>query len=138
MGEAESTDACAAEIERLHRVLQGWLSGAVPCSAEEFAAFSDAHIPEFTLITGDGAELTRDQVIGSVRSAHGSAERLRIRTHGTRLAAADTRLLVASFTEQHSGTPDARSRRCTAVFERDPSAPHGLRWRHLQETYLDR
>ncbi|KIH99058.1 hypothetical protein LP52_09320 [Streptomonospora alba] len=133
MGEADFTAACA-EVERLHRVLQGWLSGTVPHSAEEFAAFSDSHSPEFTLITGDGAELTRDRVMGAVRSSHGSAARLRIRTHGTRLVAADARLLVAAFSEQHSGTPDACSRRCTAVLERDPSAPHGPRWRHLQET----
>lgn len=138
MGEAGFTAACAAEVERLHRVLEGWLSGAVPHSAEDFAAFCDSHTPEFTLITGDGAELTRDQVMDAVRRSHGSAAQLRIRTHGTRLVAADAHLLVAAFSEQHSGTPDARSRRCTAVFERDSSAPHGLRWRHLQETYAVR
>jgi hypothetical protein len=136
MREAFLTETCAAEIERLHRILQGWLSGTVSDTAEEFAAFADSHTPEFTLITGDGVELARDQVLGGLRGSHGSAAGLRIQIRDTRLVAAAGPVLVATFTEIHSGTPGARSRRCTAVFERDAAAAHGLRWRHLQETYL--
>lgn len=135
MSETDET-ACASEVERLHRVLQGWLSGTTPDTKAEFAAFADSHTRDFTLITVDGAELTRDQIIGGLRTAHGSAPKLRIRTRDTRLVTTAGPVLVATFTELHSGTAEARSRRCTAVFERAPDAPHGLRWRHLQETPL--
>ncbi|RNL80772.1 DUF4440 domain-containing protein [Halostreptopolyspora alba] len=135
MSETEET-ACAMEVERLHRVLEGWLSGAVPDTEAEFAVFADSHAREFTLITVDGAELARDRIMDGLRAAHGSAPELGIRTRDTRLVTAAGPVLVATFTELHSGTADARSRRCTAVFERAPDTPHGLRWRHLQETPL--
>ncbi|MBB4933318.1 hypothetical protein F4561_004138 [Lipingzhangella halophila] len=135
MSETDET-ACASEVERLHQILQGWLSGTAPNTASEFAVFADSHTREFTLITAEGVELTRDQVMGGLREAHGSAAGLRIQTAGTRLVAAAGPVLVVTFTELHSGSDGARSRRCTAVFERDPAAPHGLRWRHLQETFL--
>ncbi|MET8332982.1 hypothetical protein ABZV14_02605 [Streptosporangium canum] len=137
-GSREAADgaACRAEIVRLHEVLERWLSGRAPRTAEEFAAFARAHLPGFTLSGPDGSSLTRDQVLAWVEAAHGRTPGIGIRIREVELVAADGPLLVAAYQEWQRGTGADRNRRATAVFLRDPAAPHGLRWRHLHETWM--
>ncbi|MFI6883531.1 DUF4440 domain-containing protein [Streptosporangium canum] len=134
--QAADRAACRAEIVRLHEVLERWLSGRAPRTAEEFAAFARAHLPGFTLSGPDGSSLTRDQVLAWVEAAHGRTPGIGIRIREVELVAADGPLLVAAYQEWQRGTGADRNRRATAVFLRDPAAPHGLRWRHLHETWM--
>ncbi|MER5422340.1 DUF4440 domain-containing protein [Streptosporangium roseum] len=134
--EADAAAACRAEIVRLHEVIERWLSGRAPRTAEEFDAFADAQLPGFTLSGPDGSSLTRDQVLAWVEAAHGRTPGIEIRIREVELVAADGPLLVAAYQEWQRGTGADRNRRSTAVFLRDPAAPHGLRWRHLHETWM--
>ncbi|MGV9770901.1 DUF4440 domain-containing protein [Streptosporangium sp. NPDC003464] len=132
---AADAAACRAEIVRLHRIIEGWLSGRTPRTAGEFAAFAQAHLPDFTLSGPDGASLTRGQVLAWVEAAHGRVPGIEIRIREVELVAAAGPLLVAAYQEWQHGTGADRNRRATVVFLRDPDAPHGLRWRHLHETW---
>ncbi|ACZ91710.1 DUF4440 domain-containing protein [Streptosporangium roseum] len=134
--EADVAAACRAEIVRLHEVIERWLSGRAPRTAEEFDAFAGSLLPGFTLSGPDGPSLTRDQVLAWVEAEHGRTPGIEIRIREVELVAADGSLLVAAYQEWQRGTGADRNRRSTAVFLRDPAAPHGLRWRHLHETWM--
>ncbi|MER5318151.1 hypothetical protein [Streptosporangium roseum] len=134
--EADAAAACRAEIVRLHEVIERWLSGRAPRTAEEFDAFAGALLPGFTLSGPDGSSLTRDQVLAWIEAEHGRTPGIGIRIREMELVAAEGPLLVAAYQEWQRGTGADRDRRATAVFLRDPAAPHGLRWRHLHETWM--
>ncbi|SFO90980.1 hypothetical protein SAMN05421810_101363 [Amycolatopsis arida] len=120
-----------AEVERQHRVLEGWLSGSLPRTA--FGEFADAHEPEFTLVGADGVVLGREELLAAVERGYGAAPDLRIAVSEVRLVAEAGPVLVVTFLERHEGA-GGRARRATAVLVRAPGG--GLRWRHLQETWV--
>ncbi|MEC4018740.1 hypothetical protein [Streptomyces sp. H27-D2] len=128
--------ACRSEIVRLHDLLAGWLSGETARTPEAFAPFAESHDPGFTLIEPGGKLLARDRVLTEVESVHGAAPGLVIDISEVQLIAESGSLVVAGYEEWHSGPTAGGPRRVTAVFVREPAAPHGLRWRHLHETWL--
>ncbi len=121
-------DAIAAEVERHHDVIAGWIAG----SHHDFDAFADAHTTDFTMIDPDGVVHTRDVALSAVAAAHGSRPGLRIRIANVRVVANR----VATYEEWHEDDRAAPPRIATAVFRLDRSAPHGLRWAHLHETWI--
>jgi hypothetical protein len=133
----ELRDRCAAQIEGLHRVIEDWLTGRSPRTAEAFAAFADAHPPDFTMIPPDGALLGRDELLPGFEGAHGSAPGLRIRIADVALVHADAGWVVATYEEWQDGPAGRTGRRSTVLLERHAAAPHGLRSRHLHETWVD-
>ncbi|TQM35957.1 DUF4440 domain-containing protein [Pseudonocardia cypriaca] len=134
----ELRDRCAAQIRDLHRVIEDWLTGRAPRTAEAFAAFADAHSPEFTMVPPDGALLGRDELLPGFESAHGTAPGLRIRISDVALVHADTGGILVTYEEWQDGPAGKSGRRSTVLLEPHTSAPHGLRSRHLHETWIDR
>jgi hypothetical protein len=135
----ELRDRCAAQIGDLHRVIEDWIGGRAPRTPAAFSAFADAHAPGFTMVTPDGALLGRDQLMPGFEGAYGSAPGLRIRIEGVAVVHADTRGVLVTYEEWQDGGPAGSSgRRSTVLLERDTAAPHGLRSRHLHETWVDR
>jgi hypothetical protein len=134
----ELRDRCAAQIDGLHRVIEDWLAGRAPRTAEAFAAFADAHSPDFTMIPPDGALLRRDELLPGFEGAHGSAPGLRIRIADVTLVHADAAGIVATYEEWQDGPAGRTGRRSTVLLEPQAAAPHGLWSRHLHETWIDR
>jgi hypothetical protein len=134
----ELRDRCAAQIRDLHRVIEDWLTGHAPRTAEAFAAFADAHSPEFTMVPPDGALLGRDELLPGFESAHGTAPGLRIRISDVALVHADTGGILVTYEEWQDGPAGKSGRRSTVLLEPHAAAPHGLRSRHLHETWIDR
>jgi hypothetical protein len=133
----ELRDRCAAQIGELHRVIEHWLVGRAPRTPEGFAAFADAHSPDFTMVTPDGALLGRDELLPGFEGAYGSAPGLRIRIDDVAVVHADTRGVVVTYEEWQDGPAGRSGRRSTVLLERDTAAQHGLRSRHLHETWID-
>jgi hypothetical protein len=131
-------DRCAAQIDDLHRVIEDWLGGRVPRTPAVFAAFVDEHAPGFTMVSPDGALLGRDELLPGFEGAHGSAPGLRIRISDVAVVHADARGVVVTYEEWQEGPAGRSGRRSTVLLERDATAPHGLRSRHLHETWIDR
>jgi hypothetical protein len=129
---------CAAQIGDLHRVIEDWLTGRAPRTPAAFAAFADAHSPAFTMVTPDGALLTRDELLPGFEGAHGSAPGLLIRIDAVTVVHADTGSVVVTYEEWQDGPAGRSGRRSTVLLERDGAASHGLRSRHLHETWIDR
>jgi hypothetical protein len=134
----ELRDRCAAQIRDLHRVIEDWLTGRAPRTAEAFAAFADAHSPEFTMVPPDGALLRRDELLPGFEGAHGTAPGLRIRISDVALVHADTGGIMVTYEEWQDGPAGQSARRSTVLLEPHNGAPHGLRSRHLHETWMDR
>jgi hypothetical protein len=131
-------DRCAAQIGDLHRVIEEWLTGRVPRTPASFAAFDEAHAPDFTMVTPEGALLTRDQLLPGFEGAHGSAPGLSIRIVEVTVVHADAGSVVATYEEWQDSPAGRSGRRSTVLLVRDAGAPHGLRSRHLHETWIDR
>ncbi len=134
----ELRERCAAQIGDLHRVIEDWLGGRVPRTPAAFAAFVDAHAPGFTMVTPDGALLGRDELLPGFEAAHGSAPGLRIRITDVSIVHADTGGVVVTYEEWQDGPAGRSGRRSTVLLERNAAATHGLRSRHLHETWIDR
>lgn len=134
----ELRDRCAAQIRDLHRVIEDWLTGRAPRTAEAFADFADAHSPEFTMVPPDGALLGRDEFLPGFEGAHGTAPGLRIRISDVALVHADTGGILVTYEEWQDGSAGRSGRRSTVLLEPHAAAPHGLRSRHLHETWIDR
>ncbi|WP_186356821.1 DUF4440 domain-containing protein [Streptomonospora sp. PA3] len=127
--------AVRAEAERLHAVIERWFAGSSAAADADAELFARAQAPDFSFVGADGGTAERQAVLEAFAGARGRSPGLRIRIEDVRLVAADREVVVGSFLERHLDAPGARSRRCTAVFRRDPDTPHGLRWLHLQETH---
>ncbi|MEV4164750.1 hypothetical protein [Nonomuraea dietziae] len=125
-------DACRAEIVRHHRVIEDWLTGRG--ARADLPAFADAHTPAFTLITPDGEALPLPRVLAMIEAAYGAVPTLAISIRDVTVVASAESFVVATY-EEHHGGQNASVRRATVVLVRDTTAPHGLRWTHLHETW---
>lgn len=141
---AEAPDLSAtvsAEIADLHRFFVDWVTGALPASEAAFAAgFLSRMDSAFRCIEPDGAVVSLQDLAPSVRRAWGKNPAFSTSIHGVVLCAATAELVVATYEERQQNALSASSpdntRRATAVFRVDSSAPRGLRWLHVQETLL--
>ncbi|WP_211267140.1 nuclear transport factor 2 family protein [Nonomuraea candida] len=113
-------------------MIERWLTGVA--ERPEFAAFADAHAPEFTLAGPDGTVLGREEVLKGFGAAHGAAPDLTITITNARVAAESGDLLVVTYEEWHHTATGRRGRRATAALRRAPR----WRWLHLHETWLPR
>lgn len=136
-----SAETIAAEIADLHRFFVDWVTGALPASEAAFASgFLSRMDPVFRCIEPDGAVVSLQELAPSVRRAHGKNPAFRTSLHEVSLCAVTPELVVATYEERQQNALSASSpdntRRATAVFRVDSSAPRGLRWLHVQETLL--
>lgn len=134
----ELTARCAVRIGDLHRAIADWLTGRAPRTPEVFAAFEDAHTHAFTMITPEGRLVHRDELLPGFKNAHGTAPELSIEIVDVEVVHADAGCVVATYEEWQDGLAGRTGRRSTVVFDRDPAGPHGLRSRHLHETWISR
>jgi hypothetical protein len=132
----ESAKDLAGRCAAQHRVIADWLTGRA--APEVFAAFADAHHDDFTMVTPDGSLIHRDDLLPGFKNAHGSAPELSIEIVDVDVVHVDESSAVATYEEWQDGPAGRTGRRSTVVFERDATAPHGLRSRHLHETWISR
>ena len=136
------TERVRAEVERLHAIIEELLSRAATDDGsrdETLAAFVRSHSPDFTLTEPGGHTLRWAEVRAMIEAARGAAPGLRITIEDVRVVVTASEHVVATYREVHERPEgDTLTRAATAVFERDADAVHGLRWRHLHETWVDR
>ena len=134
-----SDAAYVAEVRRLHEVIAGWTTGALPNSDELFGAFSSALGPGFMIINPEGAAEDREAVVSRFRGLYGTraARDFRIEIHepAVRLETADL-TLVTYHEHWFEGAEERSVILATALFQPELEAPGGLAWRHLHETWL--
>ena len=134
-------ERCEQEIHDLHAFFQQWSVGELPDTDEAYARLGDALAPGFTMVDTDGRTMARGDVLDGLRGANhrwpgGGA--IEISDVATAHVAGD--LAVLTYVEHHdfdAGEGRQMSkRRSTVVFRDEAGAPNGVRWLHVQETWI--
>lgn len=126
--------AARAEVINRHAFFVGWFTGQLPEAA--MAESARAFAPDMQMIGPGGTLATAGQVIAmlqSLRGQRGPDFAIRVEVLAARRLG-DMALIVYDEHQQVDGTKTAR--RASALFSADASAPEGVVWRHLQETWL--
>lgn len=114
------------EVVRHHDHLADWLSGAA--GPELLETFTDAHHPDFTLITIDGDRLDLAALTNGLQKAHSAVPGLQIGIEEFEVALSTEQVAIVRFLERHS---TGASRRTTAVLVPDGDR---VRWLSVHET----
>lgn len=129
-------ERATAEIVGLHDFFVAWYDKATSAGAD-FGRFERAMGEDMHMIPPSGAMLDRTAVVDYVRANRGShagdfsIEIIDI----TPLWQRDDMIAVTYIEKQHrDGARTAR--RASALFIESSSAPHGVEWRHLHETWM--
>jgi hypothetical protein len=130
---------CRTEIIELHRFFTWWFSGELPNTDAAWSALENGLAPDFALITPHGTRVERDPLLTSLRPLHGqhgpaAGFKISIRNYDCRHV--DDGLVLATYEEWQTLHGQETGRLSTALFERNPAMPNGVRWLHVHETWL--
>ena len=123
----------AREVVALHEFFVAWFR---PGPAPDFRACEGAFHPDFRMVTPEGRLLGRSEIIQGIQASRGrlaaslTIEILEIRTLWQEGDAA-----LLAYIEQQYREGRTTRRRSSALLLRAASAPRGILWRHLQETW---
>ncbi len=136
---SELAAVCVQEVQRLHRVIVDWTTGAVPDTDENFTPFAEAFAPTFAIVNPSGEIEGVDGVLARFRERHGERAgrqfAIRITDEAVRDLAGDTALVVYQEHWFH-GAQEQSVILASALLRADPNRPGGIAWLHLHETWL--
>ncbi len=126
--------AAVRDVVDLHAVFVDWFAGR---RADDGRARMEASLgPGFVQIAPDGGRLDRQTVVDWLVGMFARRPDTAITIHDPVVLSQTAETAVVLYVERHrpaAGPPTERW--STAVFERWPEAPNGVRWRFVQETW---
>jgi hypothetical protein len=129
--------ACRAEIERLHDAFVAWYTAEA--EEDSFDRIADSLAPDFEMVTPDGNRVGREAVLDSIREQYGrdapGAFDIDIRSVERRHAT-DGHATVR-YEEWQETDGETTGRVSTVLFRTDSTAPGGLLWLDVHETWLE-
>lgn len=125
------------EIDELHAFFEQWLSGQVPDSDAVFARVEAVLAQDFTLVDPSGHEADRAAMAALLRSLWNTRPIVQIWIEQFRLLLDAPPLFVARYEEWQEGSAGNTRRISTAVFRTAPTAPNGVQWVRVHETWMD-
>ncbi|RJQ75752.1 DUF4440 domain-containing protein [Pseudonocardiaceae bacterium YIM PH 21723] len=125
------------EIVDHHRLIEAWFNGAVPGTEAELDRILERHEPDAALIGPDGQLCQGEHLIKRLRDGYASVPGLSIEIRNVQPVLSTGDLVIASYEEWRRWIGGSNARTSTVVFTLDSDARHGLRWRHLHETWLN-
>ena len=133
---------CEREVRELHTFFEAWFNGTVPSTDDAFSRLPAVLAPDFKLVSPSGRCIDRDQVIELVRTNHPDFKatppdaevEIRIDRFTVHLETAD--FILVRYQEWQARGGPATGRQSSAVFRVNDSAPLGLQWIHLHETWI--
>ncbi len=133
-----SSTACAREIEVLHNFFGQWFRAELPATDAAFARFERVLANDFSLIGPDGEEIGRREILERVRSAHGSwrEQGFEVWIEDIRPRQAPDGHCLMTYQEWQQGEEATKVRISTVLFRARATAPNGVEWLHLHETWL--
>lgn len=132
---------CEAEVKRLHRFLQDWLTGVLPNAAEVFDRdYARVLAPSVVLVDPGGVIYGRAGILDWTRAAHGmhadAAKAFEIWIDRCRVPRRDGDLCLVMYEEWQRLAGTTSCRLATALLSRNEDTPHGVAWLHAHETWL--
>ncbi|RWC87028.1 DUF4440 domain-containing protein [Mesorhizobium sp. M8A.F.Ca.ET.208.01.1.1] len=126
----------SAEIIDLHRFFVDWFVAA-RADKVDFGRFEAVMGEGLTMIAPGGQILDRDAVINHVRSSRATCDDgFAISIEDIKPGWQDGDTIVVLYVEAQSRGGRHSRRQSSAVFTTSSSAPNGVQWRHLHETWL--
>ena len=126
-----------AEIVAQHALFAGWLTGSVPNTDAAFARLAVAIDPTFVIVSPDGTLSTGAALLAGLRTVHGSRPNWQIWIEQPQAQIVHGDLTVATYQEwQRFASGQVTARQSTAVFVARSSAPNGVAWLHVHETWI--
>jgi len=92
--------------------------------------------PDFSIVGPHGVESDRETTMQMLRDGHAHATHLSITTSGHRLLHQTEDIVAATYIEHHELTDRENKRLSTVVFVRAATAPNGLHWLRVHETWI--
>ncbi|MGX5802584.1 DUF4440 domain-containing protein [Bradyrhizobium sp. Arg314] len=126
----------SAEVVDLHRFFVDWFDRRRACTTD-FARFEHVIGEGFSMIPPSGQWLDRDAVLDHVRASRATFDgdfAISIEDIRPGWGTGDVIVLTYIEAQRHAGKQSRR--RSSAVFTTNSSAPNGVEWRHLHETWL--
>ncbi|RWB08187.1 MAG: DUF4440 domain-containing protein [Mesorhizobium sp.] len=126
----------SAEIIDLHRFFVDWFVAA-RANTVDFGRFERAMGKDLSMVAPDGQILDREAVIDHVRASRVSCDDgFAISIEDIRPGWQDADIIVVLYVEAQLRAGKHSRRQSSAVFTTSSSAPNGVEWRHLHETWL--
>ncbi len=128
----------SAAVVGLHDFFTRWFAGEIARDPSEFWAIEGALAEDFTAVSPYGRELDRAATLAMINDAYGSG------TGGPRISILRCRVLaefgpyaMVRYLEVQDFDDGRHTERVsTAVLEDVPTAPDGVRWHSVHETWL--
>ncbi|AZO14650.1 hypothetical protein EJ069_07820 [Mesorhizobium sp. M2A.F.Ca.ET.043.05.1.1] len=134
--EASLFSRASTEIVDLHRFFVDWFI-AVRADAVDFGRFEAVMGEGLTMIAPSGAVLGRDAVVDHVRQSRATCDdSFAISIEDIRPGWQTDDTIVVLYVEAQLRDGKLSRRQSSAIFTTSSSAPNGVEWRHLHETWL--
>ena len=125
------------EVVDLHAFFEAWLGGTAPNTDAEFPRLDAVLAESFTMVSPDGRRLSRADVTGSLRKAHGAGEGRGpsgSSSSNPRSCMCRPPLIAVRYVEETA--PDTITRRSLPLSSRLCRTTERVRWLALHETWI--
>jgi hypothetical protein len=132
-------EACEREVVTLHEFFEDWFAGRVEKDDDAFDRVRDALGDEFEMVVPSGRTVGRGSVITGIWDVHGrdaGSDSHEIRVEELRVRYVREDLCLVSYEEWQRGPDEETGRQSSALFQHAETAPNGVEWLHLHETWL--
>ena len=125
------------EVEALHEFFVAWFLGRNLADLD-FSLVERVLAADFRMIAPDGSAVDRRAVIAALCDRKGTApDDFAISILDLRPVWQAKEAVLLEFVERQYRGGRTTQRQSTALFTAESSAPRGVVWRHLQETWVD-
>ena len=134
-GPAPLAELARREVLALHAFFVAWFRPGP--TTLDFGPCDAAFAPDFRMVSPDGMVSDRAAVLQRLRQARGSQPAdFAIAISGLEPLWQQGDAILLAYVEEQYRSGSITRRRSTALFTAEPSAPRGVVWRHLQETWM--
>jgi len=127
--------AAVRETRELHEAFEAWFR---PGAADAVLARIEAALaPGFVVVSPDGSQLARHELLALLRAARGCrGPGFRIAVEAAAPLHVAPPLVLLGYVERQRTESGETTRRSSALFRADPAGPNGLRWLAVHETWI--
>ena len=128
-------DRCRTEIEQLHAFFVDWYCG----DESAFERVERALAPSFERVSPDGTVQDREATLNGIRATQNAYEWFDIEIRNVVLLESFEESALVRYEEYQTMPGDSNGRLSTTLLahDSDGSPATDLRWRYLQETWLE-
>jgi hypothetical protein len=126
-------EAASKEVVELHKLLVELFTGRL----RDFRRFEKVFAADFEMVTPEGKRLIRPQILAGLKKGQADDGFFSIAIHDVRAIWQDATSVLLQYVEQQYREGKTTRRLSTALFEAASEAPCGVKWRYLQETWMD-